>query len=112
MLSRKKDFIKSTIFRFSSFNGTLVRFSIKIDDFGFDIHDISFSVTVEANQCYGYTETTLLKELLFSDLARITSAVELGMIEQYLCQLTITLKEAHTSELFTMILCSPNFSVR
>ena len=77
MLSSKKDFIKSTIFRFSSFDGTLVRFSIKIDDFGSDIHDISLSVTAEANQSYGYMETTLLKELLFSALARITSTVEL-----------------------------------
>ena len=28
---------------FSSFSGTLVRFPIKIDDFGFDFHKISLS---------------------------------------------------------------------
>ena len=32
---------------FSDFNGTLVRFSIKIDDFGFDVQKISLSGVLE-----------------------------------------------------------------
>ena len=44
MLSRKKDFIKADDFQtFFSFSGTLARFSIKIDDSGFECHKISLS---------------------------------------------------------------------
>ena len=39
-----KRFYKNRRFSgFSDFNGTLVRFSIKIDDFGFDVQKISLS---------------------------------------------------------------------
>ena len=44
MLSRKKDSIEIDDFQiFSSLSGTLGRFSIKIDGFGFDFHKISLS---------------------------------------------------------------------
>ena len=50
MLTRKKEIIKIDNFRaFPSFSGTLVRFLIKIDDFGFDFHNISLSTIAEVS---------------------------------------------------------------
>ena len=49
-----KRFYKNRRFSGSSFSGILVRFSIKIGDFGFDFHKISLSGIV------GPTETSLM----------------------------------------------------
>ena len=49
MLSGKKDFIKIDDFQVFQFNGALIRFLIKIDDFGAGFHEISLSGIVEAS---------------------------------------------------------------
>ena len=50
---------------FSSFSGTLIRFSIKIDDSGFDFHKISMSGIVEAT-----AETSLMLRLYGSGFVK------------------------------------------
>ena len=50
LMRSKKHFLKIDNYQgFFSFSGTLVRFSRRIDDFGFDFHKLFLSGIVETN---------------------------------------------------------------
>ena len=86
-IAQEKRFYKTEGFSdFSSFSGTLVRLSIKIDDFGIYFHKIFLSVNavrpLKHHKYHGYMENLYLKELFFLSVAtilyftKITNAVE------------------------------------
>ena len=63
MLSREKHVTKSTISGFSSFSGTWVRFSIKIDDFGSDFHKLSLSTAGIVEVSQNITDSMVIRKL-------------------------------------------------
>ena len=89
MLQWEKRFYRNRGFSsFSSYHYTLVRFPIKIYDFGFAFHKISLSVIVQASwniNAMVIMETTLLKQscsfwLLQTHFTKITNGVGIGGI--------------------------------
>ena len=62
----KKTFYKNWQFSgFSSFSGIRVRFSIKIDDFGFDFHKLSLSAAGIVEVSHNITDSMVIRKLFY-----------------------------------------------